>query len=390
MVTSADYGGKAAATICSGLQDMSTELDVIGKLTATLELILQAMVTRQGAEGGTLYLYHDGHLQLAATHCDGLELSAINRELVDREIEPERDSLVALVARTGRTMVLHETSDSSLGGPLRIERDFDALTGRRTISAMAMRLDRSDGQPVGVLKLVNRLGPGEQVLPFSTVDRPDVRALAELATVAIDKSQEHERMRWKHMETILRLSAAAELRAGNMFGHVRRLSRISTIIAKSLDLAPGQTDLIRYASPMHDIGKTRLPDAVVAKSGRLSSDEHHIMRKHTIIGAQILTGLRGDVLEMARDITLSHHERWNGSGYPHGQAGEDIPLPGRVVAVADTFDALVTERSWRSSCPIGMALETISAEGETLFDPDVTRAFLQAEDHVRQVYRAAA
>ena len=390
MGTSADYGGKAGVTIRSGLHDAGAEIDVIGDLTATLGLILQAMASRQGAEGGTLYLYRDGRLQLGAAYCDGLELSAINRELVDRKIEPERESLVTFVAQTGRTMNLSEAGSRSAPASLRMDRDFDALTGRKTASAIAMRLDRPDGQPVGVLKLVNRLGPGGQMLPFTADERPDVRALVDLAAVAIDKSQEHERMRWKHMETILRLSAAAELRAGNMFEHVRRLSRLSATIAKSLSLAPGQTDRIRYASPMHDIGKTRLPDSVVAKNGLLSDDESRIMRKHAVIGAQILAGLRGDVLVMARDVALSHHERWDGSGYPHGQAGEDIPLPGRIVAIADTFDALVTERSWRSPCPIGTAFEIVRTEREKHFDPDVTRAFLQAEDQIREVYRSAA
>lgn len=383
-----DHGGTDTAALRGGLNQAGAEVELTSDLSDTLGLILGALTTREHTQGGTLYVYRDGRLQLVAAHCSGLDSSEINRELVSQKLEPSGSSLVEFVARTGRSMTFDDGDDAHPGAAFHIDRDYDAVTGSRTESALAIRLECPDGRAIGVLKLVNRLSPGGKILPFPPEEPADLHMLTSIAAVAIDKSQSQEQLRWKHMETILRLSAAAELRCGDMLDHVRRLSRLSTVIAKSLGLSYGEMDQIKYASPMHDIGKTRLPDAVVSKSGRLTEAESRTMRKHTVVGARILTGLGGNVLEMAHDVALTHHERWDGSGYPHGQTGEDIPISGRIVAVADTFDALVTKRSYRSSYPIGTAFDIVRTEMEKLFDPDVTRAFLQAEDHVREVYRA--
>jgi hypothetical protein len=388
MAGTTDHGGTDTAALRGGLREAGADLEPTSDLSETLGLILGALTAREHAQGGALYLLRDGRLELAAAHCDGLDLSEINRELVGQRLEPDGRSLVEFVARTGRTMTSANGDDARPGAAFSIHRDFDAVTGRRTESAMAIRLECPDGRAVGVLKLINRLSPGGKVLPFPPEEPADLHMLASIAAVAIDKSQAQEQLRWKHMETVLRLSAAAELRCGDMLDHVRRLSRLSTAIAKSLGLSCGERDRLKYASPMHDIGKTRLPDAILSKPGRLTEAESRTMRKHTLIGARILSGLGGDALDMAHDVALTHHERWDGSGYPHGQAGEDIPLSGRIVAVADTFDALVTKRSYRSSYPIGTAFDIVRTEKEKLFDPDVTRAFLQAEDHVREIYRA--
>ena len=387
MADTTDHGESDPQALSGGLRRTGAELESTSDLSETLGLILGALTAREHAEGGTLYVHRDGRLQLAAAHCSGSDLSQINRELVDQKLEPDGDSLVEFVARTGRTMTFADGDEAHPGGAFCIHRDFDAVTGRRTESALAIRLDCPDGRPIGVLKLVNRLSPGGKILPFPPEEPADLHMLASIAAVAIDKSHAQEQLRWKHLETILRLSAAAELRCGDMFDHVRRLSRLSTVIAKSLGLSYPQMDRIKYASPMHDIGKTRLPDAIMSKPGRLTEAESRTMRKHTLIGARILSGLGGDSLAMARDVALTHHERWDGSGYPHGQAGEDIPLGGRIVAVADTFDALVTKRSYRSSYPIGTAFDIVRTEMDKLFDPDVARAFLQAEDHIREIYR---
>lgn len=388
MDKTADRDGRNAAGLRRSLRQVDAESGGSADLSETLGLILRALATKERAQGGTLYVYRDGRLRFVAAHVDGSDLSDINRELGSQDLVPDQDSLVNFVARTGRTMTFTRSGEGGKSAVVGIERDYDALTGHRTESALAVRLDCLDGRSIGVLKLVNRLGAHGEIVPFAGEEWRDLQLLASIAAIAIDKSQAQEQMRWKHLETTLRLSAAAELRAGSMFDHVRRLSKLSALIAKSLQLPNAVMDRVEYASPMHDIGKTRLPDSVVAKPGVLTEDEHRTMRKHTLIGAQILSGLGGDVLEMARHVALSHHERWDGSGYPRGQAREDIPLSARIVAVADTFDALVTERSYRSPYPIGAAFDVIRTEREKLFDPDVTRAFLQAEDRVRAVYEA--
>jgi len=370
------------------LAQTGAALESTGDLTVTLGLVLQGLAARERAQGGALYLRREGRLHFVATSLDGEVLAEINRELIDQKLSPGRNSLVTFVAGAKRATSLTDVDGPTRDSPFAVGRDFDAVTGCRTQSAMAVPLECPDGRLVGVVKLVNCLGPSGQIVPFAGEGSEDLRLLASIAAVAIEKCLSESKMRWAHLEAILRLSAAAELRSGDMTRHVRRVSRLSWLIAKGLGLSYAETDRIRYASPMHDIGKTRLPDAILRKPGTLSDSESRVMRTHTLIGARILSELGGDMLKTARDVAMSHHERWDGSGYPHGRAQDETPLSGRIVALADAFDALVTDRSYRPSCALGAALDIVRSERGKQFDPDVARAFLLAEDRIHEVYRA--
>lgn len=373
------------AGLRDGLARSGGQVAPTDDLPGTLALVLRGLTANQHAQGGALYLHRGGQLDFVAARLADSNLGGIGRELLDQKLAPAPGSLVAFVGRTGRTMAVSKIG-ATPGGPLGIDRDFDAVTGCRTESALAVRLQTPAGRGVGVLKLINRLSPGGKVLAFPPTGYEDLHVLASLAAVAIDRSLASDEMRWKHMETILRLSAAAELRDGDVTEHVRRISRLSALVAKAMGLSYGETDTVRYASPMHDIGKTRMPDAVLGKDGPLSDEAGRILRRHTLIGAQILDGLPGEVMTAARDVALTHHERWDGGGYPHGRRGEEIPLPGRIVAVADAFDAMVTRRPYRQPQSIDMALEIVRTEREKQFDPDAARALILAEDQVHTLY----
>jgi len=381
-----DQGGGVAA-LRRGLRQAGPALEADNDLAATLALVLAGLAAREHAQGGTLYLLRDGQLHLAAVQHVGRDLAAVSRELLSQRLSPGAGSLEKFVGRTGRTMAVSLGADSSIGGPLPVDRDYDAAVGEQTESALAVRLEVPGGRAVGVLKLVNRLSPSGKVLPFAPRGHDELGLLASIGAVAIDKSLAYDEMRWKHMETILRLSAAAELRDGDMMPHVRRISGLSALIAKSLGLPAAEAEQVRYASPMHDIGKTRMPDSVLGKTGPLSEDDARILRRHTLVGAQLLDGLPGDVMSAAHDVALSHHERWDGEGYPHGRRKEEAPLCGRIVALADAFDAMVTRRPYRQPYSFDMALETVRTEREKHFDPEVARAFLLAEDRIDEIYR---
>src|SRR5262249_41163630 len=137
---------------------------------------------------------------------------------------------------------------------------------------------------------------------------------------------------------------------------------------------PAEAELIRLAAPLHDIGKVGVPDAVIRKPARLTDAEFQEIKAHTTIGASILEGSRSDVLRMAYTIAISHHERWDGLGYPNGLSGDEIPLPGRIVSVADVFDALVHARPYKEPWPVCRALDEIMSCSGTQFDPQVVQA----------------
>ncbi len=178
------------------------------------------------------------------------------------------------------------------------------------------------------------------------------------------------------IEVIDRLARAAEYRDHTTGQHTRRVGELSALLASWLRLPQDEVELIRKAAPLHDVGKISLSDAILLKPGRLSPAEVELNRSHTTLGAELLAGGHFPLLRMAEEIALTHHERWDGFGYPRGLAGEEIPLSGRIVAVADVFDALVHERPYKRAWTAEEAAAEIAEQSGKQFDPEVVRALL--------------
>ncbi|MCX5667467.1 MAG: HD domain-containing protein, partial [Candidatus Omnitrophica bacterium] len=184
------------------------------------------------------------------------------------------------------------------------------------------------------------------------------------------------------LETINRLAAAAECRDQYTGSHILRMSRYAEAIAKKMGLDSGFVKSLLYAASMHDIGKIGIPDKILMKSGKLNNKEWEIMQQHTVIGAKILNGSKQDYMKLAEEIALTHHEKWNGTGYPQGLKGKHIPISGRIVAVADVFDALISERPYKPSSSSREAFTIIKNERGTHFDPDIIDAFIAIKQEV--------
>jgi putative two-component system response regulator len=178
------------------------------------------------------------------------------------------------------------------------------------------------------------------------------------------------------VEILQRLALAAEYRDDVTGQHAQRVGTIAALLARELGMDEDGADLIQRAAPLHDVGKIGIPDAILLKPGRLTPGEFDVMRTHVAIGARILDGSHFDLLKLAREIALSHHERWDGSGY-NGLKGPEIPVSGRLVAVADVFDSLGHERPYKRALPLEEVVETISSERGRHFDPDVVDALLR-------------
>ena len=168
---------------------------------------------------------------------------------------------------------------------------------------------------------------------------------------------------------VWRLGRAAEYRDNETGLHIIRMSQMAAVLARAYGMDEGPADLLLVASPMHDIGKLGIPDNILLKPGKLDAEEWEIMKTHAQIGADILSGGSSDLMIMAHDIALTHHEKWDGSGYPNGLKGEDIPLVGRINAVADVFDALTSERPYKKAWSVEKALELIDSEKGKHFEP---------------------
>jgi putative two-component system response regulator len=180
------------------------------------------------------------------------------------------------------------------------------------------------------------------------------------------------------IEIIERLALAAEFRDDNTGQHTRRVGQTAALIARQLGWSDTHVNLIRRAAPLHDVGKIGVPDQILLKLGKLSADEFDVIKTHAAIGARILSGSRFPLLQMAEQIALTHHERWDGDGYTPGLRQDAIPLPGRIVAVADVFDALTQQRPYKPAWPVSDAFAEIDRQRHRQFDARVAEAFLRA------------
>ncbi|MFO7551050.1 MAG: response regulator [Haliea sp.] len=183
--------------------------------------------------------------------------------------------------------------------------------------------------------------------------------------------QRTSELRRTRLEVVQRLGKAAEYRDEETGAHILRMSYCCALLAQEYGWSENQTDLILNASPMHDIGKIGIPDAILLKPGKHDPQEWEIMKTHTTIGASMLDGDDSSLMRMAREIALTHHEKWDGSGYPNGLAGEEIPLSGRIAALADVFDALMSDRPYKKAWTVEAALAHVRDNSGKHFDPDL-------------------
>jgi HD-GYP domain-containing protein (c-di-GMP phosphodiesterase class II) len=351
-----------------------------------LDLILREARRLARAEGGSLYVLRSGRLRFVAAQNDRVPLAQMTQVFLDKEMPASSDSLAGYVASTGRLLAIADAYALPADTPFRINREFDAASGYRTQSILAMPLVGPDGEIVGLLELFNRLGPGGQVEPFPGGEAGAVQSLAAMAALAVHNMLLQERLKQAHLDTILRLSVAVEFRDSCTADHIRRIARTSGVVARALGLPERQVDLIECASPMHDIGKIGIPDAILLKPGPLTDEERNLIRKHPQMGADILGDPTNELLAAAREIALSHHECWDGQGYPLGLAGDRIPLSGRIVGLVDVFDALVSKRVYKDAYPLGTVLDIVRKNRGKHFDPGIADAFLAALDGVCKVY----
>ncbi|WP_051173056.1 HD domain-containing phosphohydrolase [Thermodesulfobacterium hveragerdense] len=217
------------------------------------------------------------------------------------------------------------------------------------------------------------------------LEKEVIQKTRELQKIYLGLSEAQEEIRKLSLEIIQRLAKAAEYRDEHTGAHIHRISFYCTKIADALNLSKDQIEILQYASPLHDIGKLGIPDKILLKPGPLTQKEWEIMKLHTVIGAQILEGSNLKYLKAAQKIALYHHERWDGRGYPFGLKGNKIPLFARIVAIADVFDALTSDRPYRKALPYDLAFQVIKNEKGTRFDPELVDIFLKIKPELVEI-----
>jgi response regulator RpfG family c-di-GMP phosphodiesterase len=291
------------------------------------------------------------------------------------------------IIRKGLVKILHvgatpEQGTLSTMGPGEVFGELAVIDpAPRSATAMAIDVTETIEVPKGNVDKVLDASPEAARRMLGSLARSLTVAKEQLAqqNEILDlKVRERTRdLRETQLEVIRRLGRAAEFRDDDTGLHIYRMSRACVLLAKAAGLSERDCELLLEAAPMHDVGKIGIADEILLKPGRLEPEEFEIMKSHTTIGSELLSGSSSPVMQMAQVIALSHHEKWDGSGYPQGLKGEDIPLLARICCVCDVFDALISERPYKKAWTVAEAAAEIEKSAGTHFDPHLADLFGQ-------------
>lgn len=261
-------------------------------------------------------------------------------------------------------------------------RDVDRSTGYTTKSLLTIPMFDEEGNVFGVFQCTNKITDDYKFTEEDVTLLHFVTSYAEKTILAAQLAKEIEATQ---IEIIFLMSEIGESRSKETGNHVKRVAAISERLAQLAGLSEYDVGLLLHASPMHDIGKVAIPDSVLLKPGKLTDEEFAHMKSHTAIGYQLLSGSKRPIIKAASIVTHEHHEKWNGSGYPRGIAGEDIHIFGRITAIADVFDALACERVYKPAWEKERVRKLFEEESGRHFDPELCKIFLEHFDEFYEI-----
>ena len=327
-----------------------------------------------------------GRTMVSADRCSLWLIDQDSRELwtkvahgVDELRIPLDAGFVGYSVRTGEPLLIEDAYQDP-----RFDRRSDEKTHYRTTSVLTVPLLDTEGQVMGVFQAINKQG-ANQVFSRQDLERLALTAVYSAKTVESARLIAEQEATQK--EIIHILGEASEYRSQETGDHIQRVAEISYILAKYYGLSDEEAERIRLASPMHDLGKIGVPDAVLNKPGKLTEVEYGVMKSHAIIGEEMLKTSKRELLQFAATIAGSHHERWNGKGYPRGLKGETIPLAGRICAVADVLDALCSPRCYKEPWPEEKIREEFLEQRGEHFQPELVDLLLEHWDEFYGPYR---
>ncbi len=351
--------GEHLQTLLKAHAIISDELDV----EKLLERILDALFETYPAHRAVVMTADGEQLNIRASRLGAA---------ADPDLEPRISSTIAYRAFRDRVGVL--TLDA--GQDTRFDNNMSIVDQDIRSAICAPLLHRDEA--LGVIYL-DTLGVRSA---FTDDDLRILHGIAAAAAGALKNATLVRRLRETAMDTIFRLAVAAEHRDHDTGFHIHRMSEYAATLARGLGMDAAYAETIRLAAPMHDVGKIGIPDAILKKPGRLTAEEYEVMKQHTVKGGEILAGAQSELLQMAQNIALTHHEKFDGQGYPYGLKGAEIPIEGRIVAVADVFDAILSKRCYKPAFALEKGIEVLEQGKGRHFDPEVVDAFLSVQDEV--------
>ena len=387
------------------------EVSQIKDLDILLEKVLSEARDLVNADAGSIYIKEENNLKFSYSQNETLRKRlAKGKKLIYTTFTMPitNKSIAGSVALSGELLNIPDAYHISPKEFYSFDSSIDKIVGYESHSMLTVPLKNNRGDCIGVLQLINAQNEKGRIIQFNDEDELLIKPFAMYAAVAIERAQ-------LTRTTILRMISMAELRDPKETGaHVNRVASYAVEVyeywAHRQKIPQEEIDKLRdsfrLAAMLHDVGKVAISDAILKKPGRFTEEEHDIIKQHTIEGARLFRGARSDFDEIASEVALSHHERWDGKGYPGyidletgkplpgyadkngraiGKKGDEIPIYGRIVALADVYDALSSKRSYKEAWDEERVLKIIREERGKHFDPDVVDSFFEVLDVIRSI-----
>jgi HD-GYP domain-containing protein (c-di-GMP phosphodiesterase class II) len=341
------------------LLQVSKTVGSVSRMTEMLEQTIKMTQQTLAASAASVLLFHDNEQEL----CFEVASGPVGKVL--KQVRVGIDSGIAgWVARTGKPLIVND-----VGRSRNFHGDIDKITGFVTKSLVCVPLV-VHRKILGVIEVLNKLDESE----FNEHDLETVVSVAAVAAMAIENTRLHQTVLDAYKGTITALAAAIDAKDPYTRGHSQRVMKYSLLGSKALSLSPEEVETLEYASILHDIGKISVDAQILNKPDDLTQSEWNIIREHPALGANMLKGI--PFLERTSELVLHHHERYDGKGYPDGLEGEDIPIGARIIAVADAFDTMTTDRSYRSALNVEDSISELRNCSGTQFCPVAVEAFV--------------
>ena len=384
------------------LLQISHKLNYTDDMDSVLERILTEARSLTESEAGTIYLRYGDELVFEHTQNDLLFTSNLDNKnnYLSQRIPVTDSSIAGFVVLNslkgeGKDTVLNfpDVYDLSNTYPFQFDKSFDSGNDYRTKSLLATSVDNVNGENIGVIQLINKKGNRKQSIQFDKDDETVLSSFADLAAVHIERARITKEM-------ILRMIKMAELRDPKETGaHVNRVGAYSAELYEHWAIKNGISEKeikkvkgdYRMASMLHDVGKVGISDTILKKPGLFNDEERQIMKNHTIYGTELFKYAASDMDKLASEISISHHENWDGTGYPgsrthqKGYAGENIPLSGRIVRITDVYDALISVRCYKEAWKEQDVLDEIDKKSGIDFDPFLVTCFFDIYETIKNI-----
>lgn len=393
------------------ITQISLEINEVKDLDILLEKILTHVRRFFNADAGSIYLKQADELKFSYTQNDTLQKRlGPDRKLIYNTffVPINNQSIAGYVARNRQIVNISDAHKMSGLEPYTFDSNFDSISDYRTCSILTVPMTNQRGDVLGVMQIINAQEDQGNIIPFSRSDESLINHFATSAALAVERAKMTRNI-------IMRMISMAELRDPKETGaHVNRVGSYSVELYEvwarkrgiSSEEIERQRDTLRMAAMLHDVGKVAISDLILKKPAKLSLDEFEIIKSHTFLGARLFKDAQSEFDELAAEVALSHHEKWDGTGYPGHldpvsekplagftdpdgrplpKKGEEIPLFGRIVAVADVFDALCSRRSYKEPWDEERVLEEIRLSAGTHFDPEIVDAFFSCLDVLKSI-----